>query len=124
MNKQNVTNFWNGKVKLWKSYWLVGIGHSLSLFFFLPIIDQIVFSNQEIYSYVEIDQNTMQLPNFIKLTLFSKLILISSTIFVTVGIWRSAENYNGSFFWITVTFIYLSFNNIIPTIYLFFSLFI
>ena len=124
MNKQIINDFWNGKIKLWKSFWLVGIGHSLSLFFLLPILERILFNNQNIYTYVEIEENILQLPNFIELSIFSRLIIILSTIFITIGIWKSGENYKGSLFWITLTFIYLSFNNILPTIYLTLNLFI
>ena len=124
MSSLVIKDFFDGKVKLWKSFWVVGVGHSLSLFFLLPILERILFNNQNIYSYVEIEQNTLQLPNFIQLSLFSKLIIILSTIFITVGIWRSSENYKGSLFWITLTFIYLCFNNILPTIYLTLNLFI
>ena len=119
-----IKDFLEGNVVLWKSFWLVGVGHSLFLFFLLPIIEKIIFSNDNIYSYVEIEQSTLQLPNFVKLSFFSRLILIISTIFVTVGIWRASENYNGSLFWIILTFIYLTFNNILPTIYLILNLFI
>ena len=124
MNKQIINDFWNGKIKLWKSFWLVGIGHSVSLFFLLPILERILFNNQNIYTYVEIEENILQLPNFIELSIFSRLIIILSTIFITIGIWKSGENYKGSLFWITLTFIYLSFNNILPTIYLTLNLFI
>ena len=124
INSILIKNFFDGKIKLWKSFWLVGVGHSLFLFFLLPIIEKIIFSNDNIYSYVEIEQSTLQLPNFVKLSFFSRLILIISTIFITVGIWRASENYNGSLFWIILTFIYLTFNNILPTIYLILNLFI
>ena len=30
-------------------------------------------------------------------------------VFITVGIWRSAENYKGSIIWIVATFLFLSY---------------
>ena len=125
MNNSNlIKDFFEGRIKLWKSFWLVGVGHSLILFFLLPILERVLFNNNNIYSYIEIEQNILQLPNFVQLSLFSRLIIILSTIFITVGIWRSSENYSGSLFWITLTFIYLCFNNILPTIYLTLNIFI
>ena len=123
INSNLITDFFYGKVKLWKSFWLVGFGHSLSLFFFIPIFEKIILKNTEIYSFIEINQEFFQFPDFSKLSLLSKLIVILSTLYVTVGIWRSSEKYKGSFFWIVVTFFYLSFNNILPSIYLTLSLF-
>ncbi len=119
-----IKNFFEGKIQLWKSFWLVGISHSIALFLFIPMFDKILFSNSEIYTYIEIEQNSIQLPNFIKLSLFSKLITILSTCFVTIGIWRATENYEGALFWIILSFLYLVFNNILPTIYLTLSIFI
>ena len=43
------------------------------------------------------------------LVLLSKIIFILWTIFITVGIWRSAENYKGSIIWIVLTFFFLSY---------------
>ena len=123
INSNLITDFFYGKVKLWKSFWLVGFGHSLSLFFFVPIFEKIILKNTEIYSFIEINQEFFQFPDFSKLSLLSKLIVILSTLYVTVGIWRSSEKYEGSFFWIVLTFFYLSFNNILPSIYLTLSLF-
>lgn len=114
--------FFEGRLKLWKSFWLVGFAHSIGLFLLIPLVDKILFNNSDIYTYIQVEQNSVQLPNFIKLSIFSKLITIVSTIYVTIGIWRSAENHKGSVFWIILSFIYLVLNNILPTIYLTLSL--
>ena len=116
--------FFEGRIKLWKSFWLVGFSHSLLLFFFIPIFEKFIFNNSEVYGLIQINQETFQLPDFTRISFLSKLIIIFSTIYVTVGIWRSSENYNGNLFWIVLTFTYLSFNNIIPTIILTLNLFI
>ena len=39
----------------------------------------------------------------------SKIVLIIWTLFITIGIWRSAENYNGNVIWIIATFLFLSY---------------
>ena len=83
-----------------------------------------IFNNSEIYGYIQFSQDTFQIPDFTRISFLTKLIVILSTIYVTIGIWRSSENYIGSFFWIIVTFIYLSFFNIIPIIFLTFKLFV
>ena len=118
-----ILNFYKGKIKLWKSFWLIGLGHSIFLLFFIPKFEIAIFNNSNIYSLVYINQDTIQLPDFTKLSFLSKLIVILSTIYITVGIWRSCESYNGNLFWIVVTFFYLSFNNILPIFYLILTLF-
>ena len=117
-------DFFEGKIKLWKAFWLVGLVHSFALFFIIPIFEKNILNNSEIYVFVQINQETFELPDFTKLSFISKLLVILSTLYVTIGIWRSCEKYNGSLFWIIIVFIYLSFNNIIPTIYLVLYLFI
>ena len=123
MNKQIINDFWNGKIKLWKSFWLVGFGHQILLFYLIPIFEKVIFNNSEIYGYIQFNQETIQIPDFTRISFLTKLIVILSAVYVTIGIWRSSENYNGSFFWIIVTFVYLSFFNIIPIISLTLNLF-
>ena len=123
-NTNLIKNFFEGKIKLWKSFWIVGFGHQVLLFYLIPVFEKIIFNNSEIYGYIQLSQDTFQIPDFTRISFLTKLIVILSTIYVTIGIWRSSENYNGSFFWIIVTFIYLSFFNIIPIIVLTFNLFI
>ena len=97
-----INNFWNGKITLWRSYWLVG--ELLNALFI------IVLFNFEIYLFGN-NQATNSLPffDFGYFSFLSKILLIIWTIFITVGIWRSAENYKGSIFWIIATFIFLSY---------------
>ena len=49
------------------------------------------------------------LMNLNDLHIINKLIILVWSIFITVGIWRSAENYQGRFIWITLTLIILSY---------------
>ena len=102
MNKQFVNDFWNGKIKLWKSYWLVGE--------LLNGIVLLIIFNLEIY-FFNTNSTVSQIPflNFSNLTILSKAIIFIWTIFISVGIWRSAENYKGSIIWIILTFIIVAY---------------
>ena len=97
-----IIKFWNGEIALWKSYWLVG---ELSNAFFLLVI-----FNFEIYLFNN-RQFTNSLPflDFTNFSFLSKIILFIWTFFITVGIWRSAENYKGSIVWVIATFLFLSY---------------
>ena len=97
-----ISRFWRGKITLWKSYWLVG--ELLNALFILIIF------NIEIYMFGN-NKFTNSLPflDFSNFSLLSKLILIIWTFFITIGIWRSAEDYKGNIFWILATFIFLSY---------------
>ena len=102
MNKQIIRDFWKGKVKLWKSYWLVGeILNGLVL---------LAIFNLEIY-FFNTNSSVSQIPflNFSNLTILSKLIIFLWTLFISIGIWRSAENYKGSIIWIILTFIIVAY---------------
>ena len=97
-----VKKFWNGKITLWRSYWL--IGELLNALFIL-----IVF-NFEIYLFGNNQfSNSLPFLDFSNFSFISKLSLIIWTIFITVGIWRSAENYKGNIIWILSTFLFLSY---------------
>ena len=102
MNKQIVNDFWNGKIKLWKSYWLVGE--------LLNGIVLLIIFNLEIY-FFNTNSSVSQIPflNFSNFTILSKTIIFLWTIFISVGIWRSAENYKGSIIWIILTFIIVAY---------------
>ena len=119
-NKMNVKNllvlFWYGKIKLWKAFWVIGILHALLLNYSIPLIEKYIFNKENIFIIVEIQNFAIPVLDFIKIHFISKIILIFSTLFITIGIWRSAENYNGSFIIILLTLTYLSFNNILPTL--------
>ena len=102
MNKQIVSDFWNGKIKLWKSYWLVG--ELFNALFILAVFnfEIYIFGNNQF-------SNSLPFLDFSNFSFLSKITLIIWTIFITVGIWRSAENYKGSIIWILATFIFLSY---------------
>ena len=102
MNKHIVSDFFNGEIKLWKSYWLVGeLLNGLVL---------LIIFNLEIY-FFNTNSSVSQIPffNFSNLTILSKIIIFSWTIFISIGIWKSAENYKGSIIWIILTFIIVAY---------------
>ena len=97
-----IYNFWNGKITLWKSYWIMGELINALILVIIFNLEIRFFNNVEIYK---------QLPflNFSNFHLYNKIILFFWTIFITIGIWRSAENYKGSFIWILLTLFFLSY---------------
>ena len=97
-----IKNFFEGKIQLWKSYWLVGE--------LLNGIVLLILFNLEIY-FFNTNSSVSQIPflNFSNLTLFSKVVIFSWTIFISIGIWRSAENYKGNIIWILLTFVIISY---------------
>jgi len=103
MNKSFVVrDFFEGKVKLWKSYWLVGeLLNGLVL---------LVIFNLEIYL-LNNDKSVNQIPflDFTNLALISKIFIFIWTIFISIGIWRAAENYKGNIIWIVLTFIIVAY---------------
>ena len=50
-----------------------------------------------------------QFLDFNNFSILSKCSLAIWSIFITVGIWRSAENYKGNIIWIIATFLFLSY---------------
>ena len=101
-NNKIIKNFFEGNIKLWKSYWLVG--ELLNGIFLLIIF------NLEIY-FFNTNSSVSQFPflDFANLTLLSKISIFIWTIFISIGIWRSAENYKGSIIWIVLTFIIVAY---------------
>ena len=97
-----IKNFFEGKIQLWKSYWLVGE--------LLNGIVLLILFNLEIF-FFNTNNSVSQIPflNFSNLTLFSKVVIFSWTIFISIGIWRSAENYKGNIIWILLTFLIVSY---------------
>ena len=95
-------NFWYGKVTLWKSYWIFGELLNSVVIFIIYNIEIRFFQNLDLYK---------QLPflDFASFHFMNKLFILSWTIFITVGIWRSAELYRGWFIWTALTLIFLSF---------------
>ena len=114
--KKNINKFWYGNIKLWKSFWVIGILHALSITYLIPIIEKNIFNNDEILIFLQIQDYQIPVLDITKVHFISKIIILISTIFITVGIWRSAEKYRGNIVIIFLTLIYLSFNNILPTI--------
>ena len=97
-----IINFWYGRIPLWKSYWL--IGELINSLFLLLIynIEIRLLDNLDLY-------NKLLLFNFTNFSLISKFTLFFWTIFITIGIWRSAEAYKGKFIWVVLTLILLSY---------------
>jgi hypothetical protein len=97
-----ISKFWRGEVTLWKSYWLVG--ELFNALFILAIFnfEIYIFNNNQISS-------SLPFLDFSNFSLLSKIALIVWTIFITVGIWRSAEKYKGNIIWIICTLFFLSF---------------
>ena len=97
-----IDKFWKGKITLWRSYWLVG--ELLNALFILVVF------NFEIYIYKNNQfSNSLPFLDFSNFSFLSKITIVIWTIFITVGIWRSAENYKGSIIWIMATFLFLSY---------------
>tara|TARA_B100000579_G_C22421404_1_gene660971 strand:+ start:84 stop:422 length:339 start_codon:yes stop_codon:yes gene_type:complete len=100
--KKLITKFYKGEIPLWKSYWLVG--ELLNALFILIIF------NLEIYLFKNnFFSNSFLFLDFGNFSLFSKFFLILWTFYITVGIWRAAENYKGSIIWIIAVFLFLSY---------------
>ena len=97
-----IKKFWTGHLTLWKSYWL--IGELLNALLILAVLnfEIYIFGNDQFY-------NSLPFLDFSNFSLLSKLIIFFWTVFITIGIWRSAENYKGSIFWILATFLFLSY---------------
>ncbi len=102
INTNIIKDFFEGKIKLWKSYWLVGE--------LLNGIVLLIIFNLEIY-FFNTDSSFSQIPflDFTNLTLISKIFIFIWTILISIGIWRSAENYKGNMILITITFIIIAY---------------
>ena len=100
--KKIIRKFLNGNITLWKSYWLVGELLN-AIFIFL-------FFNIEIYIFRNSSwTNSLPFIDFSNFSFFSKILLVVWTAFITLGIWRAAENYKGNIVWVVATFIFLSY---------------
>ena len=97
-----IYKFWNGRLPLWKSYWLVGELINALVIVLIFNIEINLFNNQII-------KNSLPFLTFENFNLISKFFIIIWTLFITVGIWRSAENYKGNIIWIISTLIFLSY---------------
>ena len=95
-----IQDFFEGKVKLWKSFWVVGEIIYGFLLLVLLQIDKYLFSDLSERS------NYLSIFNLNNLSLLSKLFLIFITLYISIGVWRAAENYKGNIFIILFVFIY------------------
>jgi len=97
-----IYSFWYGKITLWKSYWLVGEILNAIVMLIIFNLEIMIFNNNSF---------TNQLPflNFVEFSILSKFIIIIWSTYITVGIWRSAENHKGNFIWIFLTLLVLSY---------------
>lgn len=111
MNIANeLRGFFHGKVKLWKSFWLVGeIIYPIFLFIIIFYIEMKLYNNNQVLLTLPLNNINMPIIDFYNLHIVSKLFYFILTIFITVGIWRSAEKYKGNFIWISLSLIYLSY---------------
>ena len=101
MIKINLINdFFEGKIKLWKSFWIAG---ELIYGFLLLVLLQL---DKYLFSELSERSNYLSIFNLNNLSVISKLFLILITIFISIGVWRSAENYRGSILIILLVFIY------------------
>jgi len=100
--KKTIIDFWHGNISLWKSYWIVGELINSFIIIVFYNIEIKYFNNNLIYK-------TIPFLNFNDFHFLNKIILLLWTTFITIGIWRSAEKYNGKFIWIALTLIILSY---------------
>ena len=99
-NTNIIKDFFEGKIKLWKSFWIAG---ELIYGFLLLVLLQL---DKYLFSELSDRSNYLSIFNLNNLSVISKLFLILITIFISIGVWRSAENYRGSIFIILFVFIY------------------
>ena len=96
-----IVRFWKGEISLAKSFWV--FGEIISGIFILALIyfEYKFFNNIDIF-------NSLPFINYYNFSYLTRLIFILWMVFLTVGVWRAAENYKGHIAWIILTFIYLS----------------
>ncbi len=97
-----IEDFWHGNIALWKSYWLVGELFNALVIIIILNIELKLFNNTHFFI-------NLPIISFNQLHFVSKFIIFVWTIFITVGIWRSAEKYNGKLIWTILTLIILSY---------------
>ena len=97
-----IIRFYRGQITLWRSYWLVGELFNALLILLIFNLEIYIFNNNQF-------TNSLPFLDFSNFSLLSKLVLVIWTFFLTIGIWRSAENYKGNIIWIIATFIVLSY---------------
>ena len=100
--KKLLYKFWKGEITLWKSYWLFGEILNAIFLFLLLNLKIYMFKNTGLF-------NNVLFFDFRNLTILSKIIIIIWTLFITVGVWRSAEKYKGNIIWVILTLLFLSY---------------
>ena len=95
-----IQDFFEGKIKLWKSFWIAG---ELIYGFLLLVLLQL---DKYFFSDLSERSNYLSIFNLNNLSFLSKLFLILITLFISIGVWRAAENYRGSILIILLVFIY------------------
>jgi len=100
--RSNIISFWEGKVPLWKSYWLVGELLNALVMIIIFNIEAYIFNN---FKFLE----SLPYLNYNDLNIFSKSAIIIWSTYITVGIWRSSENYKGNIIWIFLSLLILSY---------------
>ncbi len=100
--KKLLYKFWEGEITLWKSYWLFGEILNAIFLFLLLNLEIYMFKNTGLF-------NNVLFFDFRNLTILSKIIIIIWTLFITVGVWRSAEKYKGNIIWVILTLLFLSY---------------
>ena len=98
----NILNFWRGDIKLWKSYWIVGELINAIVLVVIVNIELRFFKNYQLLEQIPIF-------NFNDINFINKIILLVWTVFISVGMWRSAEKYRGRLIWIILTLIVVSY---------------
>ena len=97
-----IINFWYGKLPLWKSYWIIGELINSLVILLIYNIEIRLLNNNDLFQ-------QLLFLNFTNFNLISKITLFLWTIFITIGIWRSAETYRGKFIWTALTLFFLSY---------------
>ena len=97
-----IIRFYRGQITLWRSYWLVGELFNALLILLIFNLEIYIFNNNQF-------TNSLPFLDFSNFSLLSKLVLVIWTFFLTIGIWRSAENYKGNIIWILLTFVIISY---------------
>ena len=97
-----IINFWYGRTALWKAYWIVGELFNALFLVLIFNIEVRFFNNPTLYK-------NLPFLDFTSFSLITKFALLIWTIFITVGIWRSAEAYKGKIIWSVLTLLFLSY---------------
>ena len=97
-----LVKFWQGEITLWKSYWLVGELINALIVIIIFNIELKIFNNTQLFLH-------MPLLRLSDIHFTNKCIIVVWAIFITVGIWKSAERYPGKFIWTFLTLIILSY---------------